>query len=109
MRKILFILSGWILLFLPKTALAWIEPSEPSDISANWKDKILEGGTNAMWSIFVAVGVVMFLYAGFIFLTSEGDPGKMTKAKNAFLYGVIGVIVGVLGWTMVNIIKKIFF
>ena len=36
------------------------------------------------------VSVIAMCFAGFNFLTAQGDPGKMAQAKN----GVIGVVVG---------------
>ena len=48
------------------------------------------------------LGVIMFIYAGFQYLTASGDDAKITKAKNTLLYAVVGVAVAVLGLVAVR-------
>ncbi len=48
------------------------------------------------------LGVIMFIYAGFQYLTASGDETKITKAKNTLLYAVVGVAVAVLGLVAVR-------
>ena len=36
------------------------------------------------------VATVMIIYSGFLFVTAQGDPAKLTKAKESLLYAVIG-------------------
>ena len=52
----------------------------------------------------LAVGVIV--YGGITYSTSLGDPGKTTKAKNIILYGVVGLIVALLSWAIVNFVSK---
>ena len=44
------------------------------------------------------LGVIMFIYAGFLYLTSAGDDAKITRAKNTMLYAIVGIAVAVLGF-----------
>ena len=37
--------------------------------------------------------IVFFVYAGFMFVAAQGDPGKLEKARNAFFYTVIGAAI----------------
>ena len=37
-------------------------------------------------------------------MTSAGDPGKVKKAKDTILYGVIGLVVCVLAFAIVNFV-----
>lgn len=64
---------------------------------------------NAVWIIFTVVAVVSFLIAGILFLTSYGDPQKIKMAKDAALWGVAGVIVGLLAYSIITITTKTIF
>ncbi len=46
--------------------------------------------------------VVMIVYGGFLYTSSGGDAGKLAKAKNTILWSVIGLIVAVLAYAIVN-------
>lgn len=48
----------------------------------------------AVGEIIVALGGLMILISGFLFMTSAGNPQKIEKAKTALLYAVIGMVVG---------------
>lgn len=50
---------------------------------------------NALTLVYFATGIVaviVLIIAGFLYVTSNGDPGKVKTAKNAILYTVIGII-----------------
>lgn len=40
-----------------------------------------------------AIAVIMIIYAGFVYVTSSGDDGKVKSAKNIILYSVVGLVV----------------
>lgn len=66
----------------------------------------LSGGIkNAMWAVFALTAVIMFIAAGIMFLTAGGDPTQLEKAKKAFLYGVIAVVVAILAFSIIGIIQ----
>lgn len=65
---------------------------------------VLDNIINALWKIFVALVVIVFLYAGFMFLTAGGNPDKIGKAKSAAIWGIVGVIVGILSFVVAEII-----
>ena len=70
-------------------------------------DNILSGILNAIRTIAVVVVIVMFLWAGIMFATAAGDPTKLSKAKTAFLYGAIAVIVVIIATSIMTIIKQL--
>lgn len=51
----------------------------------------------------VAVGVVV--YGGFTYVTSVGDAAKVAKAKHIILYGIVGMLVAVLAFVIVNFVS----
>ncbi len=60
-----------------------------------------------IWPIFIAFAVLMFIFAGFLFLTAQGDPTKISSAKKALIWGIIGVAVGILSSSIPFIINGI--
>lgn len=48
------------------------------------------------------VAVVMMIFGGFQYITSAGDAAKVTKAKNTILYGVVGLVIAILAYAIVN-------
>lgn len=49
-----------------------------------------------------AIAVVMIIIGGIIYATSAGDSGKVTQGKNTVLYAVIGLVVAILAFAIVN-------
>ena len=50
------------------------------------------------------VAVVMIIFGGVQYTTSSGDATKVTKAKNTILYGVVGLVIALLAFAIVNFI-----
>lgn len=48
------------------------------------------------------VAVVVIIMGGVSYMTSAGDAGKVKKAKDTILYGIIGLIVAALAFAIVN-------
>lgn len=57
-----------------------------------------------LWIVFGLIAVIAFVVAGILFLTAGGDPEKVKQARTAFIWGVVGVIVGILAFSIVQII-----
>ena len=52
------------------------------------------------------VSVVMIVIGGITFATSQGDTAKTTKGKNTVLFGIVGLIVALLAFAIVNFVLK---
>ena len=58
-------------------------------------------------TVFVVVGivaVVMIILGGINYATSQGDPGKASKANNTIMYAIIGLVVTLLAFAVVNFV-----
>lgn len=56
-------------------------------------DNVLVGIFEFIWP-FIGLGVLgMFIYAGVMWLMSEGDPQRLQKAQATLLWAVVGAIV----------------
>jgi len=56
--------------------------------------------------IFGAIAVIMFLVAGILFLTANGAPEKLQAAKSAFIWGIAGVVVGIIAFSIIAIVSS---
>ncbi len=59
---------------------------------------------NVIIGIVGFVAVVMMIMGGISFITSQGDSAKVTKARNTILYGVVGLVVALLAFAIVNFV-----
>ena len=59
---------------------------------------------NAVIGVLSFVCVVVLIIGGVTYMTSSGDAGKVKKAKDTILYGVIGLVVCVLAFAIVNFV-----
>jgi hypothetical protein len=56
------------------------------------------------WMLLIAgaIAVIYLIWAGYQYITAAGDPEKATKAKNAIIHAVIGIIVIVLSYAILR-------
>ena len=59
---------------------------------------------NWIFGIIGIVAVVMIIIGGFNMMTSSGDPGKVKKGKDTILYGIIGLVIALLAFAIVNFV-----
>lgn len=52
----------------------------------------------------VAVGFIIF--SGFRYLSARGDPGTVAKARNSLIFSVVGLVVAILAFAIVNFIAS---
>ena len=50
------------------------------------------------------LAVAYIIYGGFMFTTAAGDPAKTKKARETIMYGVIGLVVALLAFAIVNFV-----
>ena len=121
MKKMKVLLAG--LLMVPVVALA-VAPAANAEYS-------LQGGANdakgegmkdgvgdanslvkdvvniILWIVGI-LSVIMLVWGGIKYTTSAGDSNKVTSAKNTIIYAVIGLIIAILAYAIVNfVIEKI--
>ena len=59
---------------------------------------------NVILSVLGIVAVIVIVIGGFTYITSAGDASKAMKARNTILYGIIGLIVALLAFAIVNFV-----
>ncbi len=69
-------------------------------------------GPNSIWTkilnalIYVtgSVSVLMIVIGGLRYAISGGDQGSISSAKNTILYAVVGLVLSVMGYAIVNFV-----
>ena len=54
------------------------------------------------------VAVIVIIIGGVNYMLSQGDPNKIKKAKDTILYGVIGLVVVLIAFAIVNFVLGVF-
>lgn len=60
--------------------------------------------TNTVLYVVGVISVVMLIWGGLRYIMSGGDSKKITDAKNTILYAIIGLIIAVLAFAIVNFV-----
>lgn len=55
-----------------------------------------------------ALSVIMIIHSGFKYVNSRGDPESVKNAKNTLLYAVVGLIVAILSFAIVDFVVGAF-
>ena len=66
--------------------------------------EVLQVIINVVLGVIAFIAVVMIIMGGIQYTTSSGDTAKVTKAKNTILYGVIGLVIALLAFAIVNFV-----
>lgn len=61
------------------------------------------------WIVIIAslFSILVISYAGFLFIFSQGDRAALEQGKQLFFNGIIGIIIMVAGWTIVDTVMKL--
>lgn len=60
-----------------------------------------------IWIVFGLLAVIMFVVAGILFLTAGGAPEKVQTARAAFIWGIVGVAVGIVAYSIVAVVSGV--
>ena len=60
--------------------------------------------TNVLLFIIGAISVIMIIVGGLRYVVSGGDASKVSAAKNTILYAVVGIVVAILAYAIINFV-----
>ena len=95
--KYLMIIFAAATQFLPVFALAGNAPPQITFDRTTFGAFLDNLKTWVAQAIFI-LGILMILYAAFLYMTSAGDDTKIEKAKKTFIYGIVGIIIAMLAY-----------
>ena len=104
MNKITLSSVAVSILTFPVLAFAIDANNPPGTASIDSLPTLITQIQTIMWMIFGAIAVIMFVVAGILFLTSQGKPESIQTARSALIWGVAGVVVGILAYSILTII-----
>lgn len=98
MKKFLVLIPVAALLIFPLFAGAQITQEQTFISASGINDVFTIVNRIARWfmTIVVAISVIFFVMAGFLYVTSGGKEDSLKSAKNYLLYGIIGIGVALL-------------
>lgn len=56
-----------------------------------------------LWAVGI-LSVIMIIFSGFRYITSAGDASKTKSARSTLIYSVVGLIVSIMAWAIVNMV-----
>ena len=87
-----------------------LNASNPRDGGNNVPENLTGTGgvfttvVNIALFIIGALSVIMLIYGGIRYTVSGGDSGSVTAAKNTILYAIIGIVVAIFAYAIVNFV-----
>ncbi|MBI3957091.1 MAG: hypothetical protein HY340_03840 [Candidatus Kerfeldbacteria bacterium] len=95
-------------LLLPVTAsaISFEDPSRSLGLgTADLKSTVINI-INWVLGLLGIIAVIMILYAGFLWMTAGGNEEKVGTAKKIISAAIIGLIIILLAWAIVNFVLK---
>lgn len=78
--------------------------SEMQGKSIDGKDGLIKTVVNILlWAVGI-LSVIMIIFSGFRYITSSGDASKTKSAQNTLIYSVVGLIIAIMAWAIVNMV-----
>lgn len=67
-------------------------------------EQLIANVANILLFIVGAIAVIMIIISGIRYVVSQGDSGAVKSAKDTILYSVIGLIVAIFAYAIVNFV-----
>ena len=65
---------------------------------------VIQTGINILLYIIGVISVIMIIIGGLRYATSGGNASTVTSAKNTILYAVIGLVVAIFAYAIINFV-----
>ncbi|MCX6718726.1 MAG: hypothetical protein NTY81_03990 [Candidatus Staskawiczbacteria bacterium] len=93
-KKTAFLVLLAVVFTLPITAHALVNSIQTLSVAV----------ANVVWVVFTGIAVICFIIAGIMFLTAGGAPEKLGTARASLIWGIAGIIVAILAFSIINIV-----
>lgn len=84
-----------------------LDPTAAICADINNDSQLTTMATNIINTALMIVGVLavaMIIFSGISYVTSAGDKAKTTKAKNTLIYSIVGLVVAISAYAIVNFV-----
>ena len=79
-------------------------PNGQIDLPQLEPDKVVSGGFNVAFFVAGALAVIMIIYGAIRFMTAHGNEKQVESARLIVTYSVIGLIIAILAYALVNFV-----
>lgn len=73
-------------------------------LSTKGPEDLVKNIINLLLMAIGIVSVIMLIIGGFKYTTSNGDANQVTSAKNTIMYSIIGLVVAIFAFAIVNFV-----
>ena len=70
--------------------------------------KLIKSVINILLYVLGTIAVIMIVVGGIRYTLSNGNASEITGAKNTILYSIVGLVVAMLAWSIVNFVIGMF-
>ena len=81
-----------------------VSSSQGDDVPQDLANDVFKNVVNILLFIIGAVSVIMLIYGGIRYTTSGGNANSVTAAKNTIMYSIIGLVVAILAFAVVQFV-----
>ena len=81
-----------------------VSSSQGDDVPQDLAGDVFKNIVNILLFIIGAVSVIMLIYGGIRYTTSGGNTNSVTAAKNTIMYSIIGLVVAILAFAVVQFV-----
>ncbi len=84
------------------------KPTEGTTGSLTEIPAVIQNATNILVGIIGTFSILMFIYAGILYMLARGNEDRIDKARRAFRYAAYGLILALIAFTAVNAVINFF-
>ena len=106
--KTAFVCARWGILLAPFAAMAQFTKPSGTQLPTGTFTQIITNFMKWALALLGIFAVIGFVIAGIMYLISAGNETMQEKAKKAMIYSIVGVIVGLIGYIMMQAIETWF-
>lgn len=103
-----FLVPVFLLFFclvLPNTSLAQVILPDP--LGGSTFAIVIQNVLDYIRTIIGVLAILMFVWAGILFISSAGNESRLSQAKKVAWYAVVGLAIGLAGTALVELIQSI--
>jgi len=97
--------------YLPGSASAQVSDGINTATTSEMKGKSIDGDDGLiktvvnvlLWAVGI-LSVIMIIFSGLRYITSAGDASKTKSAQSTLTYSVVGLIVAIMAYAIVNMV-----
>jgi len=79
----------------------------PNPLRADTLEELITAITGFVFELALILAPLLLIIAGIWFVTSAGNPNRVTQAKNIAIYTIIGFIIVLLATGLVELIEEV--